>query len=316
MVSVLFFAAGAVIVATTVYDFLKTAIGMAGLGPITRRVSAGLWICARRYIPLLRASTGWRLEDAVGPGILTIVALVWISLSTLGYTLMFAVEGALIASSPEAELETQQRIAFAGSSLSTLGGSLVNPGGPFWDALSMIAALNGMIVLTLSVSFVQGVIKVTSDGRSMALQVTALLLKKKEMSREAVLEELSGLADPITLLVMELRSTPMVGYFSTRRSQINFPSALISLVDLIEEADRPPRPAQQVAKLAQLRLALRELGELDSHRRPYEQLAGLSLARRWAEKRIIPAHEDTTEDIHVKTPAKTQSPDSQVTRPG
>lgn len=281
------FLLGASIAALAVFDFLKTTIGMSGLGPLTARLSRRLWQVARRVVPRLERPHGPRLADGVGPVIVSLIALMWISLSCLGYTLMFAATGALVDKSgdPASAIE---RLAFVGVSLSTLGASIVQPGNGWWNALAMVAAVNGMIVLTLSVSFVMNVLQTTASARGPALRVSALAMRGDEVGDGALRSALASLGAPFAEVVPRLRGAPVVGYFCTRRVTVNFSDAVLTLCDLLEKADRPPGRASDLPGLSELRLALRELADVGDGRTAGQQTAGLDATREWARRRLIP----------------------------
>ena len=83
------FLAGALLVVFVRYDFLRTTISMAGLGPLTFRITYGLWRLACRWVPLLKRRFGAGMRNMIGPSILTMVALDWIVLHLAGYVAMF-----------------------------------------------------------------------------------------------------------------------------------------------------------------------------------------------------------------------------------
>lgn len=287
MFGVVLFLVGSVIVGFTVFDFLKTAIGLAGLGPMTRWLTALLWRLARRSLPWLQHRVGRSFEDAVGPGMLCVVALAWIALNCLGYTLMYSAAGALEASQSAEPVGPVQRVAFAGSALSTLGGSLARPGNAWWDVLSMIAAVNGMIVLTLSVSFVMTVTQTTAAARALGLRTSALELRSAGMDDQTLAGALAALGSALAHVVVEMRSVPIVGYFTTDDQSLSFPRAVLRLCDMLERVDRPEAREAELPGLAELRLALRTLPEVEDRTAPPEQRPGLAETRRWAHDRII-----------------------------
>lgn len=284
---ILLFLLGFAVTAAVVFDFLKTTIGMAGLGPLTLRLSDRLWRVAQRVVPRIEGPERPRYTDAVGPVIVSLVALMWITLNCLGYTLMFAASDALVdkAGEPAGVIE---RVAFAGVSLSTLGASIVDPGNGWWNALAMVAAVNGMIVLTLSVSFVMNVLQTTAAARALALRVGALDARSEAMDRPALEAGLAALGPALAHVVMELRGAPIVGYFCTRERAINFALAVLTLCDLVEARVSPERPGDEPAGLSELRDGLRELSELDGTRPTGLDAHGLDATRAWARRRLIP----------------------------
>ena len=76
--------------------------------------------------------------------------------------MMFAAQVVLVSPDTGEPAGLVEKVAFVGASLSTLGASVVEPTNGWWDVLSMIAAVNRTIVLTLAVSFVLNILQITT----------------------------------------------------------------------------------------------------------------------------------------------------------
>lgn len=275
------FAAGVLVLAVTLFDFLKTTIGMAGIGPISGRIAGGLWWSARKVLPGLHRRFGMSFEDVVGPGILCGIAGGWIVLSWAGYALMFAPDAAVTMPHGD-DVSVAETVAFAGASISTVGARLSQAGDGRWDILSAVAAVNGMVMLTLSVSFIMTVWQTTRQARSLAMRVAALEGVADRLSDEALADELESLGTDFGGLVVAIRATPVVGFFATERNEMSLSLAVLSLCRLVRRVgDRPKSPKMQV-----LRMALDALATVGTE--PGEEVGdGLDGACRWAESRRL-----------------------------
>ena len=90
MTNVLLLVGGALLVAFVLYDFLRTAISLSGLGPISSAIAYALWSAARHCVPWSERRLGLDIRGLIGPTILSAIALSWIIFTLAGYTLMYA----------------------------------------------------------------------------------------------------------------------------------------------------------------------------------------------------------------------------------
>ncbi len=272
------FLAGALLVVFVFYDFLRTTISMAGLGPLTFRITYGLWRLACRWVPLLERRFGAGMRNMIGPSILTAIALNWIILHLAGYVAMFAAGRSLAKADTGAAATLLETVAFVGASISTLGASIVEPTNGWWDNLSMVAAVNGMVVLTLSVSFILTILQITTAARTFALRVHTLTeLEPDDTARQ--LERIAPLGPDFCSLVTQITASPLPGVFVPNDPSMNFPAAIVRVCDVLERAeDELKRSRTPRHRTAELKRATTVLGRLAVHD-PDASIAG---AMRWA----------------------------------
>ena len=157
-------AAGLLIAAFVLFDFLLTTVSLRRQGPLTELVSTVLGPIVRRLGPTLRAYGG--------PITLSALAATWITGQWIGWTLVFfGARRHLIGPDQAPEIGFGDTLGFAGSTLSTLGIGVVTPLAPWVHVLVVLASVCGMLVLTLSVTYVINVSEVATSSRSMALQL-------------------------------------------------------------------------------------------------------------------------------------------------
>lgn len=280
------FILGACVTGFVAYDFLRTAIGMAGLGPMTRRIAHLIWHAARRWLPSAERRLGLSLRGAIGPTILCAVALSWIVANLAGYSLMYAAGPSLVDPHTGVPGNAIERVAFAGSALSTLGSSMVSPANGWWDALSMVAAVNGMVILTLSVSFVMNIVSTTNGGHAVAARAHLLAAHAARLPPHDLATALAALGPDLTRLALDIRSAPLAGYFAPGDPAIDFARAVSTLCDLLERAERHGAPEGRVALgLAELRQALALLVRNDPLSAGQAEAGGLDAVRAWSHAR-------------------------------
>jgi hypothetical protein len=286
MIGILVFLLGALLVALVLYDFLRTAISFSGLGFISRRVAYGLWPLACRAAWLTEGRYGVSLRGAIGPLILSAIAFSWIFVHLVGYTLMYASGPSLADADTGVPATIVQTISFAGSALSTLGASVVQPTNGWWDALSMVAAVNGMIVLTLSVSFILGIQQITTTARSLATRYSALMSRDADRSEVEVLHRAASLGPDICRVAVQLTMTPLPGVFVPNDRTMNFPRLVLELCDLVERQGIATREDHMAdADIAELRWGL---GLLGRNYRSKGDRSDVEAARRWARQHMMP----------------------------
>lgn len=97
------------------------------------------------------------MRGLIGPAILSLLAAS-VVLHLTAYTLSYLSGPSLEVTATAEPANVVQILVYAGAAVSTLGASIVQPTNGWWDVLSMVATLNGMIVLTLSVSVLFNII--------------------------------------------------------------------------------------------------------------------------------------------------------------
>ncbi len=228
------FAAGTILVAAVFYDFLRTTISMSGLGFVSRGVAKGLRRLGFRAARWTERRFDLSICGLIGPCILSAIALTWIVLHAVGYTLMFRAGVSLVESRSGDPANLVQTTAFVGSALSTLGASTVQVTTGWWDMLSMVAAVNGMIVLTLSVSFLLNILQTTASARTFAMRYRALMEQSVDVDRGEALDRVAGLGPDLCQVAVRFTASPLLGVFVPDDSRMDFPAAILDLCDFLE----------------------------------------------------------------------------------
>lgn len=252
---VLFALTGAAVVILTMVDFVWTTLSVRGAGPMTARFSAAVWAACRavgrgRLAPALTAA---------GPAILVATLALWITLLWLGWLLIFLADPeAVVRSSDQEEADLSGRIYFVGFIISTLGVGDLVPKGGLWQVLTPLAALNGLIVTTVAITYLLSVLSAVIAVRQLAAYINAV----GETPQGFVVtgwddgRGFSGLADHLSSMTPGLLHTsqshlayPILHYFRSERAEVA-PGPAVALLDealtLLEHGVAPghrPPPA-------------------------------------------------------------------------
>lgn len=223
------FVAGLVLLAAVFGDFLQTTLGAQRAGPLTRAVSGAAWAAARGCCGF----AGRWAHRYTGPATLSLVAANWIGLHWLAWTLIFRSDPAAIVMSrtgePAGVLETA---AYVGAMLSTLGAARAEASTALWDVASALAAVNGMVVLTLSVTFVVNITRTVTEGRAFAVLVDSV--EPRDADHFALLRtQLAG-------LLSQFAAFPLAHSFSTPARERRVVPAILAFVDRVLDAETLP----------------------------------------------------------------------------
>ncbi len=285
MIGLLLFAFGALILIVILYDFLCTTISLSGLGPLSSGMTSFLWRMGRRFTLESERRLGVSIRGAIGPCILAAIAAMWIVLHLAGYTLMFLAGSSLENPRTGAPATFIETVSFSGSALSTLGASIVSPTNGWWDVLSMIAAINGMIVLTLSVSFTLSILQTTLAARALAARYHVLQSKEEDQDMEEALGRAAPLGPEMCKLAVDLTASPLPWVFVPADPTMSFPAAVSGICACLEEADLASRTGDpKNTEIDELRWGLGLLGRHAA----VDGRSDITSARLWAQRYNLP----------------------------
>lgn len=260
LVTALLVIGGFLLVAVATVDALWTTLWVeAHAGPLAARLAA----VANRLGVRVLARFGHRAMSVKGPLILVQSIAVWVALTWAGWVMVFAsTEGALVDPHTGAPAAFAERIYFTGYSLWTMGNGDFSPRGAFYQVATGVAALNGMILVTLVVTFLVSVIAAVADKRSFSSQVTALGRSPADFVISAwdrggfpmVELHLSTLAANLSSITEKNLAYPMLHYFhavhdpeAVATGAAILDDAVAILMHGVAEAQRPARAPLRVA---------------------------------------------------------------------
>lgn len=175
--SLVYFIVGLVLLCVAVVDLLWTTLWVdGGAGPLTQRLTAWGWSGLRKI-----ASDRPEVLSLAGPLLIGVTLLTWIVLLWVGWTCVFASgENALVNTQGEGPVTLTGRIYYVGYTMFTLGIGDIVPGSGAWRIATILATANGMLFVTMSVSYLISVLGAVTLKRSFASTVTGIGMRSEE----------------------------------------------------------------------------------------------------------------------------------------
>lgn len=211
---------GAVLVLLSLVDMIWTTVAVsAGAGPVTGRLTAGLWHGVRR---IAGQGQNHRLLRLGGIAIVCSVFITWIVMLVIGWGLVFtASPGAVIDVSASAPATDMERFYFAGYVAATLGNGSYAPGYGLWQVLTVLAAFSGLLVATMAITYLVPVTSAVVGRRKLALQISSLGEDPVAIVRAALTDrdwqafdrQLESIGDGLSQLGEQHLAYPVLHYF-------------------------------------------------------------------------------------------------------
>ncbi len=153
-------------------DVLITTLTVGGGGPITNRISSGIWWLV---LQIHHRKSNHRLLSITGLVLLTGIALLWYILTWVGWTLIFCAENsAVVNASSKIPADTWERIYFVGYTISTLGMGDYQAQGRVWQIATAISSASGFFLVTLSIAYLLPIVSAASERRAFAIYISSL----------------------------------------------------------------------------------------------------------------------------------------------
>ncbi len=245
---------GLAIVAFAVVDEGRTTLAVAsGPGPLTQLITRAAWRLTRR--PAVADAALVRFVGGPGPILVAATLGSWFTLLWIGWSLVFlGGDEAVVGSSSGAPASVWERFYFAGYNVATLGNGGYQPAGAGFQLATMAAALSGMLLITLGVSYLTSVISAVVGKRSFAAQVTGFGSTGTEMATGLVtpgttvpaVVSLSALSSTLTTLSQQHRAYPLLHAYRPRAAELGTAPAVAVLLDAVLVLSSAADPAARV----------------------------------------------------------------------
>lgn len=206
-------------------DFLTTTIGTSVFSPLARHIAKSAFAILRRLpdTPLK--------HRMIGVAVMTAVASWWIVGIGTGWTLVYAGFGQSVLDDRTGQIASFLGAAsHVGHLLSTVGGGIMQASSIEWSLLGVLVGVNGMVVLTLSVSFVLTTTQAVVHGRAFLIKLDAISELDDNTAQPMIFE----LAD----LVAALNAAPFGLYYSAVRVNRRLPAGLFELTRKWTDTER------------------------------------------------------------------------------
>lgn len=229
---------GSAIVLGVLYDLASTTISLSTVrGPLSTRLSSLLWSLGRRT-----AGTKLRfLQRVTGPMLVITILVAWLVALTVGWTLIFTIDGALSSSAtPDQQSSPVQwvdALFFVFGNLIGRSSSNLSPEAEVWSSAVAAMALSGVALLTLALAWILPVVGAVVHKRALAAKLSAL----GGTPQEIVLTSWDGrtlgdlnlhllpLIGELTLLAQRHLAYPVIHYFHSTTGRTAIGARLAAL---------------------------------------------------------------------------------------
>lgn len=241
--SPIFFIIGFVLIWLVVIDVVATNTTKIGEGILTKwwQQKVCRLFCAVYNVVPNRSILVWS-----GAFIVLGMVLIWILLLWIGWVAIFCGSpSAIISSNTQQPADFWARVYFAGFSISGLGTGDFIPQGSFWQVLTAIASLNGLLLTSLIIGFIVPIAQAEAHRRRVALtifytgqKVEDLLLHTWDCDRQTVLNSLiNDLASDLIELDQKHASFPVLHRFCNYRRKESIAVAIAALDEALTIAE-------------------------------------------------------------------------------
>ncbi|CEG22790.1 Ion channel [Planococcus massiliensis] len=229
---------GIFLLAAGILDFLWTTLWVdGGAGPLTNRLAAITWKSLKRMSKKVP-----KLLSFSGPLIITLTINLWVLLIWMGWTFVFAGSGTSISDSTDNHpVSWVERIYYTGYSIITLGNGEYSPKEGGWQIASILASGTGMLLITMSVTYILSVINSVTQQRSFADSVTAMGKSGVEMVKNSwngknfrnVDLLLNTFAAQLSSIAEQKKAYPILQYYYSENSGKAIAPVLAQLDDAV-----------------------------------------------------------------------------------
>lgn len=155
--------AGVALVVVALIDQYATTVAMRGGGPVSSWLADRLWRAALRRWGSQRALAWY------GTAMVAVIIATWVVLLYGGWTLIFLSHpDAVVGATTGVPVGTWERLYYTGYTVTTLGNGELRPAGLPWQVATVVAALSGLGVITLAITFITPVLNAVVHKRQVA----------------------------------------------------------------------------------------------------------------------------------------------------
>lgn len=158
----------------------------------------------------------------IGPGALVLLGTTWLLTLWLGWSLLFGAFPTGIVNSQSGDAASlAERVYFIGFTLSTLGVGDFKPSGEIPMLLTVVAAFNGLVLVTLFITYAVPLVQAVIMRRKVAFTVSLLGANPQEMAwaawqegnRQAFEDELQTISEDVMQCCEQRLAYPMLDLF-------------------------------------------------------------------------------------------------------
>ncbi len=262
-VSILLIIAGVTLVFLAISDFAVTAFIPTGEGKITALIGRGIY----NFMQWLAGHNGRNpILNYIGLAAIFTNVIVWILLLWAGFTMIYAADvNSILVGEDKSPADIFEKIYLVGFTLSTLGMGDFVPGNDFWRIFTSMMSFVGMVIVTMSISYLVPVLSNAIHKRSLSLQISSIGATPEEIvinsydgqDFSSATSALSNLSAEIFLYTQNHLAYPILHYMHSITPSENIALKLTALDEAltifmfhVPEAKRPDELQLQTVRRA------------------------------------------------------------------
>lgn len=220
----IFLLIGILLYLAVVSDIIQTTLSMQGGGWITTRLAHYLW---NGFLLLAGRDGNKKFLSHCGYILLGIILITWVVLLWGSFSLMLlSVTDSVVNAQTKLPADIWNKFYFAGFNIATLGLGDYVPGNDWWKFVTNVYAFTGLILLTMSVTYLVPVLSAVIEQRKLAIKLESLgpdagtiladLLQEKTYVMNHKLDEIS---DSLIKHTQNHRAYPIIHYFHSYKPE-------------------------------------------------------------------------------------------------
>ncbi|MGK7389395.1 MAG: potassium channel family protein [Candidatus Cyclobacteriaceae bacterium M2_1C_046] len=243
---------GIVITIWAIIEGLWTTIWVDGnSAPLTSRLTTVIWKGFRLFV----SKKSHRILSLAGPVILFLTVVIWISLILFGWSFIFYSFEDSLTNKDNTPVDFSDVFWYIGYCMFTVGNGDSSPNGSFWQIASTFVAMSGMLIVTLSVTYILQVISAVVNKRSFANQVISIGKTPEEFVCEqwngdgfgAIELQMVSLTGKLSTLTEQHLAYPILNYYHAAQYENSvavavaiYDDALTIISKAVPEKHHPP----------------------------------------------------------------------------
>ncbi|MEX1161440.1 MAG: potassium channel family protein [Balneolaceae bacterium] len=153
-------------------DLLQTTIQHTGAGFLSQRIGTTIW---KIFLWLSGQKGKNRILGSAGLVIVCTLIIFWITCIWLGYALIFNFQAdSVLHASSDVPTDFKEKIYYTGYTLSTLGNGDMKPSSFFWRILTVINSISGLLIITLSITYLLPLLSAVTNKRKLCAYISFL----------------------------------------------------------------------------------------------------------------------------------------------
>ena len=232
-----------------IFDLVRTTLTTKGEGALSSLVTGSL----RKLLNML-VQVGYRPSEVAGAFSVSVLTLVWLGGLWAGWTMVFCgLTDPIAHSGKTAAVDVYDVLYFTGFTLTTLGVGDLIPTTFVAQILTVLASLNGLLVITLVVTYALSVVSGVVARRTLAYKIYLTGGDEGEfLTAFTNVEEfgawLGSIKQELIPCTEQRLAYPVLDNFITRDRRFSLPSQLAKLGLAAQRESQAESPGQQTAR--------------------------------------------------------------------